>query len=64
MESQKGVPRFRPEEVAVSSALYEERPAPTSQIWEEGEKLKKHLVAISQKKVSAPTSTPQISPAS
>ena len=57
MKSQKGVSRFRPEEVAVSSALYEGRPAPTFQIWEKGKKLKMYLVASSQKEVSTKITT-------
>lgn len=39
-------PRFRPEEVAVSSALYEGGPAETPLIWEHGARLNRYMKAI------------------
>lgn len=46
MESQTNVPRFRPEEVAVSSALFNEHHAETPLIWAKGNELKIHLASI------------------
>lgn len=39
-------PRFRPEEVAVSSALYDGRPAETQLIWEHGARLHQYMKAV------------------
>jgi len=36
-------PRFRPEEVAVSSALYDKGPAETQLIWDHGDRLNKYM---------------------
>lgn len=40
---EKGCPRYRPEEVAIASALYDNAPAPTPVIWEHGQHLWKVL---------------------
>lgn len=46
LKLQMNVPRFRPEEVSVSSALYSGGPAPTVKVWEDGAALKKYLYQI------------------
>ena len=46
LKMQMNVPRFRPEEVAVSSALYNGEPAPTDRIWQEGAELKNYIYQI------------------
>lgn len=40
------VPRFRPEEVAVSSALFDDGPAETQLIWEKGRNLKGYMISV------------------
>ena len=44
--NEKFGPRFRPEEVAVSSALYEEGPAETPLIWDHGARLQQYMKAM------------------
>lgn len=43
LQEEMGCPRFRPEEAAVSAALYDNAPAPTDTIWSEGKELKEYL---------------------
>lgn len=45
MWEQFGCPRFRPEEVAVSSALYNDAPAETQIIWNEGKLLRDYVAS-------------------
>lgn len=44
--NEKFGPRFRPEEVAVSSALYDNKPANTQLIWEHGARLHNYIKAV------------------
>lgn len=46
LKEQMNVPRFRPEEVAVSSALYNDGPAETQLIWEKGKNLKDYMINV------------------
>ena len=46
LREQMNVPRFRPEEVAVSSALFDEGPAETQLIWDKGKKLREYMISI------------------
>lgn len=46
LKQQVNVPRFRPEEVAVSSALFNGQPADTIEIWEHGKELKEYMYSI------------------
>lgn len=43
---QEGCPRYRPEEVAIASALYNNAPAPTPIIWEHGKRLWRSLFKL------------------
>lgn len=43
MWEQFGCPRFRPEETAVSTALYNDGPAETQKIWDEGKELRDYI---------------------
>lgn len=43
--NEKFGPRFRPEEVAASSALYEGKPADTQLVWEHGARLNRYMKA-------------------
>lgn len=44
--SEIGCPRYRPEEIAVSTALYNQRAASTEEIWHEGSGLLDYLLEI------------------
>lgn len=46
LTEQMNVPRFRPEEVAVSSALYDDGPAETQLIREKGKNLKDYMISV------------------
>ena len=46
LREQRNVPRFRPEEVAVSSALFDDGPAETHLIWEKGRNLKDYMISV------------------
>ena len=46
MSNEDVTSRFRPEEVAVSSALYRGKAAPTDEIWKHGEMLNKYMYEI------------------
>lgn len=46
LKSQRYGPRFRPEEVAVSSALYEGHPADTALVWDHGKQLNAYMWSI------------------
>ena len=50
LQEEMGCPRFRPEEAAVSAALYNNAPASTQIIWNEGKNLKSYLLEKANQK--------------